>query len=123
MKMVRGPRLTNNQKGPKQMARKLTNYVFGRKSDVPDEWFDGSTWEVVKGEDFKIKVNSMRTSLSTQAALIGKKIQAEVHEDRIVFRAFEDKKKARDMTNREVVESGKTLEQLVLEERETDETQ
>lgn len=54
------------------MARKLTEWpddlpVRSTQKYPLDQWFDGSVWELVQGQDFTCKYVSLRTALQAKA--------------------------------------------------------
>lgn len=60
-----------------------------RTSKYPwDTWTDGSIWEVTQGEDYKSQSQTFRSILHTQATKIGKKVRANVSDDRVVFQFY-----------------------------------
>jgi hypothetical protein len=59
-----------------------------RKASYPwDEWFDGRTRELVRGEDFTISTSAFARSAYAAAVLRGKRARISVLEDRILLRA------------------------------------
>lgn len=75
------------------MATILTQFDFqtrsGRTSKYPwDTWTDGSIWEVTRGDDYKSQSQTFRSILHSQATKIGKKVRANVSDDRVVFQFY-----------------------------------
>jgi hypothetical protein len=52
------------------VARKIEQFPDAPSQDIYpwDEWFDGSVWELVPGEDFKGRPTTFRSSAMAQAA-------------------------------------------------------
>ena len=61
-------------------ARRNTRYPW-------DEWFDGQTRELVRGEDFTISTTAFGRSAYGAAQMRGKRARITVLEDRILLRA------------------------------------
>jgi hypothetical protein len=58
------------------MARRVDNFPDPpSQSKYPwDEWLDGSVWELIRGEDFKANIHSIRSAATTQAKRRGGKV-------------------------------------------------
>ena len=76
------------------MARQISNYVFKRNMQYPwEEWLNGKFWEVVRGEDFKVKPYSFVNALKQASAKRGLTVQYEVSGDTVIFQAINIKEK------------------------------
>lgn len=63
------------------MARKVRKFDFERRGQPKypwDQWTDGSTWEVVQGEDFDCQPGSLVVYLYHKANQIGKRVRTQV---------------------------------------------
>ncbi len=74
------------------MAEKLENHEFsvvlGRPPKYPwDEWLDGSTWRITRGQDFDVEPSSMRKGASQAASRRGLRAQTQIEDDSVIFRA------------------------------------
>lgn len=73
------------------MAEKLQEFDFSstrRGAKYPfDEWFDGSIYKLVAGEDYKVKSPSMRAAIKRQADERKIEIDIKIVDDGIVLKA------------------------------------
>jgi hypothetical protein len=66
------------------MAKKINATIefMSHHSRYPwNEWFDGSTWELTRGEDFDCPASSFRVRAQAAAAQRGMKLATRVRED------------------------------------------
>lgn len=75
------------------MAKKLERYDFTRGGahnvKYPwDEWLDGSTWQLMQGEDFKVKPTSIRAQAFVQARLRGMRVHTQIVDGTVVIQAY-----------------------------------
>lgn len=58
------------------MARQLKEFPGRRRSQYNwDEWLDGQTWLLRRGEDYNVSTDVMRANVSKAAAARGMKVQ------------------------------------------------
>jgi len=50
-----------------------------------DEWLDGRVWELTAGEDFTIRIDSMRSSASSFSRKIGRTVRTRVNADKTLL--------------------------------------
>src|SRR5260370_32665583 len=53
----------------------------GRRKSPWDEWTDGSTWEIRRGDDYDVATESMRVNLHMKADSLGCKVRTRKFED------------------------------------------
>ncbi len=72
------------------MASVLKNFTFPRlASALPwDKWLDGRIWELTEGEDFKVKIATMRLKAFAEAKKKGGKVRTNLRGNAIVIQFF-----------------------------------
>ena len=77
------------------MAKKLKEFVFKGKNargKYPlDQWFDGSIWQLERGQDFTVQTQNMRGVLSAAAKSRGMCLRTRILSDtQLVVQAFKN---------------------------------
>lgn len=105
------------------MARRLDAFPGGaqvrsQRKYPWDEWTDGSTWEIRRGEDYDVATENMRVNLHMRADSMLRKVRTrKFHDDRgegLIFQFVESKEaeEARKLASQHSEEMTAVIEQL-----------
>jgi len=72
------------------MASVLKNFTFPKlQAALPwDKWLDGRIWQLTAGEDFKVKINTMRLKAFLEAKKKGGKVRTNIRGNTIIIQFF-----------------------------------
>jgi hypothetical protein len=74
------------------MAAKIDSFEFGSSNAKYDwtQWLDGDIWQLVQGDDFTVKMSSMRAIVNGRAAARELKVHTSVSGKVLTIQAYKE---------------------------------